>query len=67
MRLRTRSSLLWGAVGGLAFLVLLQGYELLAAQPVDLGVKFGVAVLVTAGAAALTYAAHGRLPGSESP
>ena len=62
-----KSSVLWGVVGGLAYLVLLQGYELVAGATVSLGVKFGVAVLVAVGAAALTYAAAGRLPGSESP
>ena len=62
-----RSSLLWGVVGGLAFLVLLQGYELLADVRVSLAVKFGVAVAVTAGATALTYASRDRLPGNESP
>jgi hypothetical protein len=67
MRPRTKASLLWGVVGGLAFLVLLQGYELLAAQPVALGVKFGVAALVAAGATGLTYLTQDRLPGNESP
>jgi len=62
-----RSSLLWGVVGGLAFLVLLQGYELVADVRVALLVKFGVAMAVTAGATALTYAARDRLPGNESP
>ncbi|MDS0282431.1 hypothetical protein [Haloarcula onubensis] len=64
---RTKSSLLWGVVGGLAFLVLLQGYELLSGQRVALGAKFGVALVVLAGAAVLTYAARNRLPGNESP
>ncbi len=62
-----KSSLLWGVVGGLAFLVLLQGYELLADVRVALLVKFGVALVVAAGATALTYAARDRLPGNESP
>ncbi|MFB6140979.1 MAG: hypothetical protein ABEJ26_11140 [Halosimplex sp.] len=52
----TRSSLLWGVVGGLSFLVLVQGYELLAEVPVGLGAKFGIAALVAVGAAGLTYA-----------
>ncbi len=64
---RTKSSLLWGVVGGLAFLVLLQGYELLADVRVALGAKFGVALVVLVGATALSYAAHNRLPGNESP
>jgi len=64
---RLKASLLWGVVGGLAFLVLLQGYELVADVRVALLVKFGVAMAVTAGATALTYAARDRLPGNESP
>jgi uncharacterized membrane protein YeiB len=52
---RQKSSLLWGVIGGLSFLVLLQGYELVAGPRVDLGVKFGVAVLVFVGATALSY------------
>ena len=64
---RTRSSLLWGVVAGLAFLVLLQGYELLSGQRVTLGAKFGVAVVVAAAGGLLTHAARGRLPGNESP
>jgi len=51
---RTRASLLWGLVGALAFLVLVQGYDLVRAAPLDLPGRFGVAVLVGAVAAALT-------------
>ena len=64
---RTKSSVLWGLVGGLSFLVLLQGYELFAGTPADLGVKFGVAVLVAAGATVVSYAVHPRVIGNESP
>jgi len=64
---KAKSSLLWGVIGALAFLVLLQGYELLAAQRVTLVAKFGVAAAVLVGATALTYVAHDRLPGNESP
>jgi hypothetical protein len=67
MRPRTKSSLLWGVVGGLAFLVLLQGYELLSGQRVTIAAKAGVTVAVLVGATALTYAAQNRLPGNESP
>jgi len=55
-----KASLLWGVVGGLAFLVLVQGYELVGDEPVSLGVKFGVAVAVAIGAALLTYVARAR-------
>lgn len=64
---RTKSSLLWGLVGCLAFLVLLQGYELLTGQRVTIAAKAGVAVAVLVAATALTYAARDRLPGNESP
>ncbi|MBX0286565.1 hypothetical protein [Haloarcula salinisoli] len=67
MEPRTKSSLLWGVVGGLAFLVLLQGFELVTGQRVTVAAKAGVAVAVLVGATALTYAARNRLPGNESP
>lgn len=50
----TKSSLLWGLVGLLSFLVLIQGYELATERSVDVAVKAGVALLVGAGATALT-------------
>ncbi|WP_135303358.1 hypothetical protein [Haloarcula amylovorans] len=62
-----KSSLLWGVIGGLAYLVLVQGYQLFASIPISTPVKFGVALVVAVGAAALTYGAGTRLPGSESP
>lgn len=46
MRPTRKASLLWGLIGGLSFLVLLQGYELLSGERVDWLVKLGVAVLV---------------------
>lgn len=64
---RTKSSLLWGLVGGLAFLVLVQGYQLVVGPLVAFGTLLGVAVLVAVGATLLTYAARTRLPGNESP
>ncbi|WP_324664810.1 hypothetical protein [Haloarcula sediminis] len=67
MHPRTRSSLLWGVVGALTFLVLLQGYELLAGQRVTVAAKAGVGLAVLVGATALSHAARGRLPGNESP
>ena len=50
-----KSSLLWGLVGGLSFLVLLQGYELLSTERVDWLVKLGVALVVIIGATGLSY------------
>jgi hypothetical protein len=58
MEPRFRASLLWGVVSLLAFLVLLQGYELLADERVTLGVKALVAVIVGvtgAGSSSLAY------------
>ncbi len=55
-----KASLLWGLIGGLSFLVLLQGYELVSAARVDWLVKFGVALAVVVGAAVLSYAYQKR-------
>jgi hypothetical protein len=41
-----KASLLWGLVGGLTFLVLLQGYHLLRGEFVGFGVMVGVAGVV---------------------
>ncbi|WP_276273761.1 hypothetical protein [Haloarcula litorea] len=63
----TKSSLLWGVVGALSFLVLVQGYELFAGVGVAVTAKAGVALAVGAAAALLTHVARDRLPGNESP
>jgi len=57
----TRESLLWGVVGALSFLVLVQGYELLTDASVTVGVKAGVALLVGGGAALVTHLARDQL------
>ncbi|WP_049935397.1 hypothetical protein [Haloplanus natans] len=61
---QTKSSLLWGLVGALAFLVLVQGYRLVAGSlrigPVAVG---GLALLVGAAAAGVTYVLEPRLNG----
>ncbi|MDY6817535.1 MAG: hypothetical protein SVG88_02650 [Halobacteriales archaeon] len=49
-----RTSLLWGLIGGLSFLVLIQAYELLVDVRIGFSIKFGVAALVTLGAAVLS-------------
>ena len=64
---RTKASLLWGVVGGLAFLVLVQGYERLAGTPVSLSAKAGVAVAVGVGSTLAAYRMQPRLFGNESP
>jgi len=56
-----KASLLWGVIGGLSFLVLIQGYELLTDQGVALAVKFGVAALVAVLAGVSTYTLQERL------
>jgi hypothetical protein len=57
-----RSALLWGAVGLFAFLVLVQGYQLLVAPlPIGIGAGLGLAVLVGAVTALLSYVAESRL------
>ncbi|WP_018256919.1 hypothetical protein [Halomicrobium katesii] len=58
---RTRESLLWGVVGTLSFLVLVQGYELLAAATVTVGVKAGVALVVGVTTTTVTTVARDRL------
>jgi predicted membrane channel-forming protein YqfA (hemolysin III family) len=61
---RTKSSLLWGLVGVLAFLVLVQGYRLVVGSPrIDALAVGGVALLVGAAAAGATYALEPRLNG----
>ncbi|MFB6090481.1 MAG: hypothetical protein ABEJ97_05425 [Halobellus sp.] len=59
---RTRSALLWGLVGALAFLVLVQGYRLVVGS---LGIDFlgglAVALLVGVAVAAISYVAEPRL------
>ncbi|RXK50144.1 hypothetical protein [Halorientalis pallida] len=52
---RVKSSLLWGLVGGLGFLVLLQGYELVSTERVAWLVKFAVAAAVVVGATGVSY------------
>ncbi|WP_436908338.1 hypothetical protein [Halosimplex marinum] len=64
----TKSSLLWGLVGGLSFLVLAQGYELLGDLGVGFAPKLGVAAVVAVGAATATHLTRDRLPTeNESP
>ena len=55
MHPRVKASLLWGVVGALAFLVLLQGYELATEYRYAVAVKVGVALAVGIGATGLSY------------
>ncbi|EMA53084.1 hypothetical protein [Halococcus thailandensis] len=65
MRPRTKASLLWGAVGALAFLVLAQGYELVAAPGISLLVKLAIAAIVWIVASGASYLFEGWLARSE--
>ena len=65
MRPRTKASLLWGAVGALSFLVLVQGYELLAAPGISLLVKLAIAAVVGVVASGASYVFEGWLMRSE--
>ena len=56
-----KSSLLWGMVGGLAFLVLLQGYQLFTDQFVSVELVAGVAVVVGTVTAAVAQLLRPRL------
>ncbi|WP_254542875.1 hypothetical protein [Halomarina pelagica] len=62
MRSRLRSSLLWGLVGALAFLVLVQGYDLAIGRlPVDFPARLALAAVVGALAASAAYVTEHRL------
>jgi hypothetical protein len=60
-RSSTRRAVLWGVVGLLSYLVLLQGYELWSGERVDLLVKAGTALAVGVVAALLSAAVGERL------
>ncbi|MFC4358029.1 hypothetical protein ACFO0N_08725 [Halobium salinum] len=61
-RPRTKSGLLWGAVGALAFLALAQGYVLVVG-PLPLGflARLGVAAVLGVVVAGVAYATEHRL------
>ena len=62
MRPRTKSSLLWGAVGALAFLALTQGYVLFVATlPVSLLARLAVAVVLGIVVAGVAYVTEHRV------
>ncbi|MFB6252608.1 MAG: hypothetical protein ABEI27_13155 [Halobellus sp.] len=59
---RTRSAVLWGLVGTLAFLVLVQGYRLAVGRlGVDVLTSFGFAALIGAIVAVASYLVEPRL------
>jgi len=58
----TKSSLLWAAIGALAFLVLIQGFEIWSGERVSFLVKVAVAAVVAVVAGGATYLLQGRVP-----
>lgn len=62
MRPEHKSSLLWGAVGALSYLVLAQGYQFWRDTFLGLGPLFGVAVLVFAVTTVSAQLLRPRLP-----
>jgi len=60
-----KASLLWGVVGGLVFLVLVQGYALVVMLDIGIPMRVAIAVAVGALAAGATYAVEGWLARSE--
>ncbi|EFW90681.1 hypothetical protein ZOD2009_18345 [Haladaptatus paucihalophilus DX253] len=61
MNPRVKTSLLWGAIGVLSFLVLLQGYELISGYRYSIAVKAGATLVVAVGAPVLSYVGEGVL------
>jgi hypothetical protein len=62
-RARAKSAALWGLVGGFTFLVAIQGYRLVSAGglPVGIGGTVLIAVAVAAVVTAIAYALEHRL------
>jgi hypothetical protein len=59
---RVRSAALWGLVGGFAFLVVAQGYQLVeGALPVGYGGLFALAGAIAVASGGITYATEHRL------
>ncbi|OAQ52400.1 hypothetical protein HTG_12310 [Natrinema mahii] len=58
---RTKSAVLWGLVGGLAFLVLVQGYALLVAPLVSITAALALALPVGIGAGLGAYLLEPRI------
>ncbi|MFB6117395.1 hypothetical protein [Halosegnis sp.] len=56
-----RASLLWGAVGGLLFVVLVFGYRLATGASIGAGVALVGAAFVAVATAGLSYAVLARL------
>lgn len=57
-----KSSFLWGLIGGLSFLVLIQGYHLVSGEFVGIWVMAGVAVLVGVVSGVATHLLRPQVP-----
>jgi hypothetical protein len=62
-----KASVLWGVVGALTFLVLVQGYELAVGDRVGLLVKTVVTLAVLVAVTTVVHRLRPRLYGNESP
>jgi len=60
-----KATVLWGVIGGLSFLVLVQGYELVVGTRIEWATKAGIALAVAVVAAALVHLARPRLARNE--
>ena len=61
-RARAKSAALWGLVGGFAFLVVAQGFLLVAGDlPVGYGGLIGLAAVIAVASAGIAYATEHRL------
>jgi hypothetical protein len=63
MEPRAKSALLWGLVGALALLALVQAYRLFTGEPVALPVVAAATLVAGVGAAVGTYVLDGALAG----
>ena len=61
------ASLLWGAVGGMAFLALVQGYHLVEGDFVGVTPMVVGTLAVTVATAVVAHVLRPRLAGNESP
>lgn len=61
MKPRLKSSLLWGAIGALSFLVLIQGYHLVGGEFVGIDVMLGVTGVVFVASTVTTHLLRPRV------
>jgi hypothetical protein len=61
MESAVKASLLWGLVGALSFLVLVQGYQIVAGEFVGFTILIGVTAAVGVASAAATHVLRPRV------